>query len=61
MNRSNTHETIITCLQLNVTNAKTKAMLDFAKEQLHNYLNQPQNRPPCKPNKRQPNWDRIIP
>jgi hypothetical protein len=48
-------------LQLNVTNAKTKAMRDFAKEQLHNYLNQPQNRPPCKPNKRRPNWDRMIP
>ena len=61
MSRSNTRQTILHCLHANITDAKTQLMREHAKQQLHNYLNQPSTKPPCKTTKRQPNWDRLIP
>ena len=67
MNRSNTRQTILQCLEANITNAKTRAMREHAKQQLDNYVKHLATHQtttielPCKTTKRQPNWDRLIP
>lgn len=61
MNRSKTSQTILTCLQLNLGNAKTKGMRDFAKQQLHDFQLPKTRRPTTiKLPPKQPNWDRYI-
>lgn len=55
-----THSDILTCLHINLANAKTQAMREFVQQQITDFTASIAPKPKITP-RPQPNWDRIIP